>query len=78
MSELGLKSRIRIKKYKSYKGQQGKIAPNILCRDFKADNMYQKWVTDITEFKVSGKKLYLSPIMDLCNKEIISYQSTKL
>ena len=74
MHELGLKSRIRIKKYKSYKGQQGKIAPNILSRNFKADNMYQKWVTDITEFKVSGKKLYLSPIMDLCNREIISYQ----
>lgn len=74
MTELGLKSRIRVKKYKSYKGQQGKIAPNILSRNFKANNMYQKWVTDITEFKVGGKKLYLSPIMDLCNKEIISYQ----
>ena len=74
MIELGLKSRIRIKKYKSYKGQQGKIAPNILSRDFKATKMNQKWVTDITEFKVAGKKLYLSPIMDLCNREIISYQ----
>lgn len=74
MIELGLKSRIRIKKYKSYKGQQGKIAPNILSRDFKAAKMNQKWVTDITEFKVVGKKLHLSPIMDLCNREIISYQ----
>jgi len=74
MSELGLKSRIRVKKYKSYKGQQGKIAPNILSRNFKADSMSQKWATDITEFKVAGKKLYLSPIMDLYNREIISYQ----
>ena len=74
MGELGLKSSIRVKKYKSYKGQQGKIAPNILSRNFKSSGMYQKWVTDITEFKVAGKKLYLSPIMDLYNREIISYQ----
>lgn len=72
MGKLGLKSRIRIKKYKSYKGQQGKIAPNILSRNFKAESMYQKRVTDITEFKDADKKLYLSPIMDLSNKEIIS------
>lgn len=74
MNQLGIKSVIRVKKYKSYKGQQGKIAPNILSRNFKTNTMYQKWVTDITEFKVSGNKLYLSPIMDLSNKEIISYQ----
>lgn len=74
MGELGLKSRIRIKKYKSYRGQHGKIASNILSRNFKADAVHKKWVTDITEFRVSGKKLYLSPIMDLYNREIISYQ----
>lgn len=74
MIELGLKSLIRVKKYKSYKGEQGKIAPNILSRDFEASSMYEKWVTDITEFKVSGEKLYLSPIMDLYNREIISYE----
>lgn len=74
MDTLGLKSLVRIKKYKSYKGEQGKIAPNILERNFKASQMNQKWVTDITEFKVAGKKLYLSPILDLFNKEIISYQ----
>ena len=74
MGELGLKSRIRIKKYKSYKGQQGKIAPNLLARDFKAKTMYQKWATDITEFKVAGKKLYLSPIIDMYNREVVSYQ----
>lgn len=74
MGELGLKSRIRVKKYRSYKGQQGRIAPNILARNFKATTMHQKWVTDVTEFKVAGKKLYLSPIMDLFNREIISHQ----
>ena len=74
MKLLGLKSIIRVKKYKSYKGEHGKIAPNILQRDFKADAPNQKWATDITEFNVSGKKLYLSPIIDLFNQEIISYQ----
>lgn len=73
MQELGLKSRIRIKKYKSYRGEQGNAAPNILQRNFKAEQPNQKWATDITEFKVSGKKLYLSPIIDLYNGEIISY-----
>lgn len=74
MKALGLQSLIRRKKYKSYKGEQGKIAPNILQRKFKADKPNQKWVTDITEFKVKDKKLYLSPILDLYNQEIISYE----
>lgn len=73
MSECGLKSLVRIKKYKSYKGEQGKIARNLLKRKFSARKPNQKWVTDITEFKVADKKLYLSPIMDLYNGEIISY-----
>ena len=77
MKLLGLKSIIRIKKYKSYKGEQGKIAPNILERNFKATAPNQKWATDITEFNVSGKKLYLSPIIDLFNQEIISYELTE-
>lgn len=74
MKLLGLKSIIRVKKYKSYKGEQGKIAANILERNFKASAPNQKWATDITEFNVSGKKLYLSPIIDLFNQEIISYE----
>ena len=73
MKLLGLKSIIRIKKYKSYKGEQGKIAPNVLQRNFKSDTPNQKWATDVTEFNVSGNKLYLSPIIDLFNGEIISY-----
>lgn len=46
----------------------------MLGRQFKASRMYEKWVTDITEFKVAGGKLYLSPIMDLYNREIMSYE----
>ena len=77
MNLLGLKSVIRVKKYKSYKGENGKIAPNILARNFKAQAPNQKWATDITEFKVAGNKLYLSPIIDLFNQEIISYELTE-
>jgi putative transposase len=76
MCDMKLKSLIRIKKYRSYRGELGKIAPNILNRNFKADGPAQKWATDITEFKVRGKKLYLSPIIDLFNQEIISYELT--
>ena len=77
MKLLGLKSVVRIKKYKSYKGENGKIAPNILERNFRAEAPNQKWATDITEFNVSGNKLYLSPIIDLFNQEIISYELTE-
>ncbi|UPT69452.1 MAG: IS3 family transposase [Flavobacterium sp. JAD_PAG50586_2] len=77
MKLLGLKSIVRIRKYKSYKGENGKIAPNILERNFKSEAPNQKWATDITEFNVSGDKLYLSPIIDLFNQEIISYELTE-
>lgn len=74
MQLLNLKSLVRPKKYQSYKGKVGKIAKNILKRNFKAQKPNQKWVTDVTEFKVKGEKLYLSPILDLYNQEIISYE----
>ncbi|WP_407692000.1 IS3 family transposase [Radiobacillus deserti] len=73
MKGLGLKSMVRMKKYRSYKGKVGKTAPNILDRNFKAEKPNEKWVTDITEFKLFGEKLYLSPILDLFNGEIITY-----
>lgn len=73
MKELHLKCMVRIKKYRSYKGEIGKIAPNLIQRDFKADAPNQKWTTDITEFALFGTKLYLSPILDMYNGEIISY-----
>lgn len=73
MRELGLKSLVRRKKYRSYKGDSGKIAANVLNRDFYAEKPDQKWATDISEFRVKDKKLYLSPIIDLFNGEIVSY-----
>lgn len=73
MKQLQLKCMVRMKKYKSYKGEIGKISPNLLNRNFKANKPNEKWVTDVTEFSLFGGKLYLSPILDLYNGEIISY-----
>ena len=56
MKELGIKCMVRIKKYRSYKGEVGKIAPNIIQRDFSATAPNQKWTTDITEFSLFGTK----------------------
>ncbi|MED4534895.1 IS3 family transposase [Metabacillus fastidiosus] len=77
MSQLGLKCLVRMKKYRSYRGKVGSIAPHILQRDFKASKPNEKWVTDITEFHLFGEKLYLSPILDLFNGEIIAYNIEK-
>ena len=73
MKDLGLVCRVRMKKYRSYKGEVGKIAPNLLNRDFHADRPNQKWVTDVTEFSLFGEKLYLSPVLDLCSSDLVSY-----
>lgn len=73
MKSIGIKCMVRVKKYRSYKGEVGKIAPNIIQRDFVATAPNQKWTTDITEFSLFGTKLYLSPILDMFNGEIISY-----
>ena len=64
---------VRMKKYRSYKGEAGKIAPNLLQRNFRAEKPNQKWVTDVTEFNLFGEKLYLSPILDLCSGDLVSY-----
>ena len=74
MNELGIKGKQRKNdKYYSYKGEVGKIAANLLERDFYAANPFEKLTTDVTEFKVCDDKVYLSPVMDLYNREIISY-----
>lgn len=75
MQALGLKSLVRPKKYRSYRGEVGRVAPNLLARQFEADRPNQKWVTDVTEFKVRDQKLYLSPVMDLYNGEIVAYET---
>lgn len=74
MRALGLKGKQRKnEKYHSYKGEVGEIADNLLKRDFFATKPFEKLTTDVTQFKVGNEKVYLSPVMDLFNREIISY-----
>jgi putative transposase len=74
MRTLGLACKVRRKRsYNSYQGDQGTTAPNLLNREFDADAPNQKWVTDVTEFSVGDRKLYLSPVMDLFDRQIISH-----
>ena len=74
MKSLHLKGKQRKnEKYHSYKGEVGKVAENLLRRDFSAEKPFEKLTTDVTQFNVCGEKVYLSPILDLYNREIISY-----
>lgn len=75
MVQLGLKSLVRPKKYRSWRGAVGQLAPNLLNRQFRAQRPNEKWVMDVTEFNVKGQKLYLSPVMDFYNGEIIAWHS---
>lgn len=74
MAQLQLKSCVRVRKYRACRGQLGHVAPNVLKRKFEARHPNEKWATDVTEFNVGGRKLYLSPIMDLYSGEIVSYE----
>ena len=77
MKSLNIQGKQRRSKYRSYKGEVGKVAPNILNRAFETNNAYEKLVTDVTEFNVCNEKIYLSPILDLYNNEILSYSISK-
>ena len=72
MNKYNLLSVVRRRKYCNY-SQTLHRYDNLLNRDFNADRPNQKWVTDITEFKLFGEKLYVSPVLDLYNGEIITY-----
>ena len=60
-------------KYHSYKGEVGKVADNIIDRDFSATAPLQKWTTDVSQFNFPWGKCYISPILDMYTNEIISY-----
>ena len=73
MHELKLFGKRPREKYHSYKGKVGKIADNIIDRNFKANKPLQKWSTDVSQFNFSWGKCYISPILDMYTNEIISY-----
>lgn len=77
MDEMCLKCRLRKVHYHSYKGVIGKIAPNVIARDFAAAAPNRKWATDVTQIKIGSVKLYFSPILDMFNGEVISYNISR-
>jgi len=73
MKSMGLQGKTRKNKYRSYKGEVGKVADNIIARNFIATVPYEKLTTDVSEFAVCGEKIYLSPVLDMYSNEIVSY-----
>ena len=91
MSKLNLYGVTPKAKYKSYKGDFNGTVDNKLLykkvdtkkhrteyiRDFNTSDVNEKWTTDVSEFHIAAGKLYLSPILDMHNREIISYNISK-
>jgi len=74
MREEGLSvAAISRKKYSSYKGEISPKIPNLLQRNFHAEMPNKKWLTDITEFRLSAGKVYLSPIIDCFDGMVVSW-----
>ena len=73
MNQLSLKGKRPKEKYHSYKGDVGKVADNIINRDFSTEKPLQKWTTDVSQFNLPLGKCYISPILDMNTNEIISY-----
>lgn len=74
MTILGLVCKVRrARRYRSWLGQTGTVAENVLNREFSAEAPDTKWVTDVTEFRVGASKVYLSPVIDLFDRSVIAY-----
>ena len=73
MHQMSLLGKRPKEKYHSYKGNVGKVADNIIARDFSTTAPLQKWTTDVSQFSFPWGKCYLSPILDMNTNEIISY-----
>ena len=73
MNQLALFGKRPKEKYHSYKGDVGKVADNIINRDFSTEKPLQKWTTDVSQFNLPWGKCYISPILDMNTNEIISY-----
>lgn len=74
MNVLGLVCRVRRRRrYRSWLGQTGTVAENALNRQFSAEAPDTKWVTDVTEFRIGNRKVYLSPVIDLFDRSVVAY-----
>lgn len=77
MHKMRLVGRRPKEKYHSYRGEVGRIADNLINRDFSTTAPLQKWTTDVSQFNLSWGKCYLSPILDMNTNEVISYELSK-
>ena len=74
MCEVGLEAKVRQRRpYVSYNGTISHIADNRLDRNFTPDKPNTTFVSDVTEFRVAGRKVYLTPVMDLCDRSIVAH-----
>ncbi|MBP2339458.1 putative transposase [Saccharothrix coeruleofusca] len=74
MNVLGLVCKVRRRRrYRSWLGQTGTVAENVLNRRFGAEAPDTKWVTDVTEFRIGDRKVYLSPVIDLFDRSVVAY-----
>lgn len=73
MREMGLKTKMKRRGYRSYKGEVGKVADNVIARNFMASRPLEKMATDITQINIGEKKLYMSALIDMHNGEVDGY-----
>ena len=74
MKEEGLKCRYRPKRFRYYKEDADAVVPNTLNREFSSDEPMKKMTTDVTEFHHLGTKIYLSPVLDFFDREVVSHE----
>ena len=76
MRQMHLKALRTPRQFHTYKGNIGKVAPNTVNRNFRAKEPNKKWTTDVTQVLIKDERIYLSPILDMFNGEIITYTIT--
>ncbi|MGW6935508.1 IS3 family transposase [Lentzea sp. NPDC054927] len=74
MNTLGLVCQVRRRRrYRGWSGLSGLVAANVLDRQFTVPAPNTAWVTDLTEFKIGDRKVYLSPVIDLFDRSVVAY-----
>ena len=73
MNEMGLSGKRKKQKYHSYLGEVGRIAENLINRNFISDGPNKKWTTDVSQFNCPFGKAYLSPILDMGMGDIVAW-----
>lgn len=77
MHQMNLAGKRPKEKYHSYKGEVGKVADNVINRNFSTTKPLEKWTTDVSQFSFPWGKCYISPILDMNSNEIISYNLSR-